>query len=100
MQVRIQKEFKVTPHYLEIEEQDDDGYHMGVFICLGQAIHEVSPEDAIPFTHFGSFSKIADYYETNEKAFVFLSNGTHKIKRKAEQIACEKALRFFTEEEN
>tara|TARA_Y100000992_G_C21234481_1_gene477245 strand:- start:717 stop:1355 length:639 start_codon:yes stop_codon:yes gene_type:complete len=100
LQVRIQKEFKVTPHYLEIQEQDDDGYHMGVFICLGQQIHEVTPCDALPFTQFGSFSEITNYMENNDKVFVFLSNGTHKIKRKAEQIACEKALRFFTDEEN
>ena len=100
LQVRIQKEFKVTPHYLEIQEQDDDGYHMGVFICLGQHIHEVSPADALPFTQFGSFSEITNYMENHNKVFVFLSNSTHKIKRKAEQTACEKALRFFTEEDN
>ena len=100
LQVRIQKEFKVTPHYLEIQEQDDDGYHMGVFICLGQQIHEVTPNDSIPFQNFGSFYEISKYMENNDKVFIFLSNGTHKIKRKAEQIACEKALRFFTEEEN
>ncbi len=99
LQVRIQKEFKVTPHYLEIQEQDDDGYHMGVYICLGQQIHEVDHSEAISFTNFGTFSEISKYVEIHEKVLVYLSNGTHKIKRKAEQIACEKALRFFTEDE-
>jgi ribonuclease-3 len=30
LQVKIQKEFKVTPHYLEQEHDMDDGYKMGV----------------------------------------------------------------------
>ena len=35
LQVKIQKEFKVTPHYIEIDQHDPDvGYHMGVYLCL------------------------------------------------------------------
>jgi dsRNA-specific ribonuclease len=29
----------------------------------------------------------------NSKAFIFLGEGKHKIKKKAEQIACEAAIR-------
>jgi dsRNA-specific ribonuclease len=29
---------------------------------------------------------------TNGKVFMFLGEGTHKIKKKAEQIACERAI--------
>ena len=42
LQVKIQKEFKVTPHYMDVEEYNvDTGYNMGVFLCLGQPIHSV-----------------------------------------------------------
>ena len=40
LQVLIQKEFKTTPVYVEISPHDDDeGYHMGVYLCLGQDAH-------------------------------------------------------------
>ena len=98
--VKIQKNFKVTPHYMDIEEYNaDTGYHMGVYLCLGQQIHNVEPNDALDFcTMFKNFQSIHSYMENHESILVFLSEGTHKIKRKAEQIACEKALRFMDEE--
>ena len=55
LQVKIQKEFKVTPHYLEIEHDMELGYKMGVYICLGQAIHNVSHKDAVDFSFFKNF---------------------------------------------
>ena len=58
LQVKIQKEFKVTPHYIELECPEEEGYRMGVYICLGQQIHETDPKDAIPFQQFKTFSKI------------------------------------------
>ena len=36
LQVVLQKAFKVTPIYMEISEWDEKGYHMGVFLCIGQ----------------------------------------------------------------
>ena len=45
LQVKIQKEFKDTPHYLEIRHDIDIGYEMGVYLCLGQQIHEVKHHD-------------------------------------------------------
>ena len=93
LQVKIQKEFKTTPEYLEISRDIENGFTMGVYLCLGKKIHEYSKEDAIPFT--GSFDNI--HSELNEKkhVFVFLASGTHKIKKKAEQIACENALKLI-----
>lgn len=53
LQVRIQKEFKVTPDYLECSEYNmDRGYHMGVYLCLGQPIYAAKREDAIHATTF------------------------------------------------
>jgi len=94
LQVKIQKEFKVTPDYLEIAEQDPEtGYKMGVFLCLGQYIHNVTPNNALPLSLFPKYNDIHQYMSVNGKIFVFLGEGVHKIKKKAEQIACEDAIK-------
>ena len=93
LQVKIQKRFQDTPHYIEINHTDDYGYEMGVYLCLGQKIHEVNKNDAIDFQTYGSFDKIYEILENDGKVFVFLGKGIHKIKRKAEQTACEETLK-------
>ena len=95
LQVKIQKEFKTTPHYLEIDHDLENGYRMGVYLCLGQQIHETCKENSIDYKVFNSFSAIQDYIDENEKVLVFLGEGQHKIKRKAEQTACEETLKLF-----
>ncbi len=95
LQVKIQKEFKVTPHYLEIEHDMELGYKMGVYLCLGQQIHNVSHSDAVDISFFKTFKSIQDCVAENGKAFIFMGEGQHKIKRKAEQIACNEALKFL-----
>jgi len=94
LQVKIQKEFKVTPHYLVINHDVELGYHMGVYLCLGQAIHHFQPSDAIPFGKNGihSFQDVQNHLSIHGKIFLFLGESTHKIKRKAEQEACNQAL--------
>lgn len=92
LQVKIQKEFKVTPHYIELEHDLEIGYKMGVFLCIGQPIHALTPMDAIHIDEIKTFKSISEYVETNEKVFIFLGEGQHKIKRKAEQSACNEAL--------
>jgi dsRNA-specific ribonuclease len=94
LQVKIQKEFKVTPHYLEIDEHNPEiGYHMGVYLCLGQAIHIASKTDSISITEFKNYQDIHQYMCQNSRALIFLGEGKHKIKKKSEQIACETAIR-------
>lgn len=96
LQVRIQKEFKVTPDYLEVNVHNlETGYHMGVYLCLGQPIHKVTSSSAIPISQFQSFHEIHEYMAVHGKIFVFLSEGIHKIKKKAEQIACETAIHIL-----
>jgi dsRNA-specific ribonuclease len=95
LQVKIQKEFKDTPHYLEINHDDENGYEMGVYLCLGQKIHEVDQKNAINFKSIGSFENIQKIMDNDEKIFVYLGKGIHKIKRKAEQMACEETLKMF-----
>jgi len=93
LQVKIQKEFKVTPNYLEINEHNPDtGYHMGVYLCLGQQIHSVAISSAIPISQFRSHTELHQYMSEKGKVLVFLGEGVHKIKKKAEQISCETAI--------
>ena len=90
LQVLIQKEFKITPVYVEISPHDDDeGYHMGVYLCLGQDSHGLSHAQSVPFSKFKSFDNIQDYIEENDRVYVFLGESRHKIKKKAEQAACK-----------
>jgi dsRNA-specific ribonuclease len=96
LQVKIQKEFKVTPDYLQIMHDVEEGYTMGVYLCLGQPIHSVNISDAININTLNNFKGVQDYIsENNGKIFLFLGEGKHKIKRKAEQIACNEALKFL-----
>ena len=94
LQVKIQKEFKVTPHYMEVEEQNADfGYYMGVYLCLGQPIHNKKHSESIPVSKFSCYGDIHQYMSENNRIFVFLGGGKHKIKKKAEQMACDEAIR-------
>ena len=100
LQVKIQKEFKVTPHYLIILQDPDEGYKMGVYLCIGQPIHSVNISDAVHIKNViglqNEFKDVQDYILKNDgKIFLFLGEGQHKIKRKAEQIACAEALSFL-----
>jgi dsRNA-specific ribonuclease len=95
LQVKIQKEFKVTPHYLEIQHDMELGYRMGVYLCLGQQIHTLTHDDAVDIQFFNDFKTIHEYVAEYGKAFIFMGEGQHKIKRKAEQIACNEAISFI-----
>jgi dsRNA-specific ribonuclease len=95
LQVRIQKEFKTTPEYLILSNHVIDvdvNFHMGVFLCLGQPIHNASVSSALPISKFKSFDEIHQYMSERGKIFVLLGKGVHNVKKKAEQLACEEAL--------
>lgn len=100
LQVVIQKEFKVTPDYLEISTETSEMYHMGVYLCLGQPIHKVTHADSIHINSIKTFVAIQEYFQKNGCILVFLGEGVHKIKKKAEQIACETSLQSLREHEN
>lgn len=107
-QEKLQKEFKLTPHYLEIPtgshishlgrdlRDDVDGniyYTMGVFLCLGQQIHEMRVEDAMPISAIGKdIMDLVNYTQQHPKVFICFGIGQHKLKKKAEQSACHTAL--------
>ena len=43
---------------------------MGVYLCLGQKIHEVSRQDATNYKKIGSFEKIHEQMEADGKVFM------------------------------
>jgi len=98
LQVKIQKEFKITPDYIEISHDLENGYEMGVFLCIGQNIWETNYLNALDFSQFNNFLNIQKHLEANDnKVFILLGKGIHKIKKKAEQIACESFLNLLNE---
>jgi ribonuclease-3 len=99
LQVKIQKEFKVTPHYLEMEHDVEQGYKMGVYLCLGQPIFHLTHADSVDISFFKTFQAIQDYVAEHGKIFLFMGEGQHKIKRKAEQMACNEAINFIKSQE-
>jgi len=95
LQVKIQKNFKVTPNYIEMGYDVDTGYKMGVYLCIGLSIHNIKIENAININILNSFNLIQNYITTHGKILLFMGDGVHKIKRKAEQDACYKALQVL-----
>lgn len=93
LQVKIQKEFKTTPDYLEISHTIDEGYEMGVYLCLGKPLHQLNIGDSVPFEIYGSFQRIQEILMEQTYVFVLLGKGIHKIKKKAEQIASEMSIK-------
>ena len=77
---------------MELDYDVEEGYHMGVYMCLGNQIHEVDVKDAIPYINLGSYDAIHKYVGLHGKILVYMGSGKHKIKKKAEQLACEEAI--------
>jgi len=97
LQVQIQKEFKVTPYYLEIEHTFEEGYRMGVYLCIGYAHIETGSEihrNALNVSTFSTIDEIKTHISNNNnQLLLFLGEGIHKIKKKAEQESCYNALK-------
>jgi len=94
-QVIIQKQFKLTPDYIEIANNTDVGYTMGVYIAIGAPVYSFDKTAALDFRQFETLNKMEEY-ATNKPVLVFMGKGTHKTKKKAEQIACENAISLIT----
>jgi dsRNA-specific ribonuclease len=92
LQVKIQKMFKTTPNYIELEKNLETGYKMGVYICVGKEIYDVDYNDAKDISNYRNLKELQNELDENNNLFVFLAESTHKIKKKAEQTACEKAI--------
>ena len=99
LQVKIQKEFKTTPTYLVINNDEEKGYEMGVYLAINVPIQDIKPENVdMRFSPKSiSFKELQDVLEKEGKLFVELGSSEHKIKKKAEQTACEIALSHIYE---
>jgi dsRNA-specific ribonuclease len=95
LQVKLQRSFKTTPDYLEMSNSIDQGFTMGVFLCLGQSIHTVNKLEALQISDFLNIDDIKLYYQKHGKVLVHLGTGVHKIKKKAEKDACESAISWI-----
>ncbi len=94
LQVIVQKQFKITPDYVELEI-DDNGYTMGVYICLGSKIYNTDINNSVNIKAFNNFNEIHSEFQKQEKLLIFLTKKTHKIKKKAEQMACDEAINII-----
>ena len=66
-----------------------------IYLCLGQAHYALCHENATDYEVFGSLENIKAYFDMHGKIFIFLGESKHKIKKKAEQSACQTALQKF-----
>ena len=101
LQVVLQKAFKVTPIYMEISEWDEEeGYHMGVFLCIGQHYHGLTFDDAKKIEDIPIISKKntdnIEHYITNvdSKLWLFLGESKHKIKKKSRTSSLQVRIRI------
>jgi dsRNA-specific ribonuclease len=101
LQVKLQKCFQVTPVYREVSDWDEEeGYHMGVYLCLNVKSHEFEPcdDNILKVEFFVNNNKPLDNIKQllvdnpDKKMIIFLAEDKHKIKKKAEQSACKMAI--------
>jgi dsRNA-specific ribonuclease len=85
-QVKIQKEFKCTPEYKIINQDEELRYTMGVYLCIHTTL---DIKKAINYEKIGSFEAI----KKMSNPIIFFGSGVHKIKKKAEQLACLEAIK-------
>lgn len=95
LQIRIQKTFKTTPHYIQLDTLETGEVVMCVCLCLNQQIYETSIDKAVPYDEIGSFDNILKRVEDGAAILVKFGEGTHKMKKKAEQLACLNALKLL-----
>jgi hypothetical protein len=62
---------------------------------LGQKIYAVKPDEAHHISTFTDFNSIKEMLIKNGKILVLMGQGQHKIKTKAEQMACNQALQIM-----
>jgi dsRNA-specific ribonuclease len=98
LQVIIQKQFKTTPEYKEIDEYHPEyGYTIGVYLCVGVPVHQLEHSQAVSITQFHNFGEIHQYLSVNQRSILLLGEGKHKIKKSAEQMASQMGTKVLSE---
>lgn len=95
LQVKIQKIFKTTQHYIQAGTLETGEVIIYVCLCLNQQIYEADLTNIIAFEDIGSFDEILNKTNDGTPIFVKLGEGIHHIKKKAEQLACSNALEII-----
>ena len=88
LQVKIQKEFKKTPEYFIMKYDHELRYTMGVYLCGTSQAQQSDIYKAVSIDTLKTFENI----KKGKDQLVFLGSGCHKIKKKAEQLACLDAI--------
>ena len=106
LQVIIQKEFKVTPEYADMQlldggggcggagAWDEDEFHMGVFLVVGYTtldLHRTLLSNQQRLRTMEEFASLRDVHGSGN-IILLLGKASHKNKKKAEQLACKEAL--------
>ena len=86
---------------MEINEWDEEeGYHMGVFLCIGQHHHGLTYNDAMQIKDLTIISKKVteniEHYLNNVEDKIWFWRSKHKIKRKLNKLPV-KWFRYYRE---
>ena len=90
LQVKIQKEFKRLRNMLNQVSRQVITWAF-IYVWVRQYMNLL--ETALMWSDFKSFHTVQEYMQENDKVLILLGVGQHKIKKKAEQEACESALK-------
>ena len=92
LQVMIQKEFKVTPTYIQLGCSEEAGFRMMVTLYIGDEYTELKESHTRPLSSYTSYAEMHLEVESTGRVLVALGESVHKIKKKAEQAACRLAI--------
>ena len=111
LQEKIQSAFKVTPVYVvesqpvrdtdlgqNLQNQQQNVYTMGVYLCIGQAAFGLTREHSVSAKNFSEkgLEEIHQYVANHGgKGFFYLGEGENRVKKEAEQAACKNALELW-----
>ena len=96
-QVILQKEFKTTPQYIILSQNEDNEYEMGVFLIIKiNDITTISIENSYKYGEdISTFDEIHSLIEEEKGLSIYFAKGINKNKKKAEQYACEMAVKLI-----
>jgi hypothetical protein len=79
-----------------MQSQTQNGYKMGVYLCLGQPSFGLGREQSVSAWNFSGLENIHNYIsEHGGKGFFYLGEGENRVKKEAEQAACKNALELW-----
>ena len=94
LQVKLQA-FQVTQFTKKLEYDEEEGYHMGVYLSINIDSHNMKHDESIHYSEFQDDASVIDaikYYLKTQKIAYVSWRIEHKIKKKAEQEACRLAI--------